>query len=97
MSDEVKIIGIEVDETITDIGKDTAKAMPAYTRWRYKVDATYLLDDGRKIPTAITGLTKPKLRGKIESTQRHIEQGAMSAVFMDGKYWGTRTRLTLFG
>lgn len=95
---ECKVIGLEVSDEMRDIGAAAAKALPPGSRTRYSREVTYSLDNGESVVSRISGLTKPKLKERIESTENNIKLGCMFATQYDhgdGPHWSLSTRYYL--
>lgn len=92
---ECKVIGVEISETMNDIGAAAAKALPPGRRVRYSREAIYKLDNGDSVKSQISGATKPKLQERVESTKNNVNLGCMFATQYDhgdGPYWSLATR-----
>lgn len=95
MSPEIKVIKVEVAESIHDIGAVASKQIPTGNRYRYYREATYTLANGVSVPSRISGLTKPKLQERIDSTKNNIALNSMFAQQYDhgsGPYWSFMTK-----
>ena len=91
MQNEIKIIQVKLSDVIKDHGKDHAKHLPAYLRFRYSSEIVYELENGQMHASSITGKTKPELKEKLARAVADAEKGCMKAIFNDGKFWGTST------
>jgi len=95
MIPEIKVVKVEVGETIHDIGKDASKQLSSINRYRFYREVVYFLENGVSIPSRITGITKPKLQQWIESTKNNIALNMMFAQQYDhgnGPYWSFLTK-----
>ena len=92
---ECKIVGVEVSDSIIDIGAAAAKALPPGRRIRYSREVIYKLDNGESVKSQVSGATKPKLQERVESTKNNVKLGCMLATQYDhgyGPYWSLSTR-----
>ena len=89
MREEPRILTVERIGEIEDIGKESARAMPAHCRYRYRQEVSYTLEDGGRTTGAITGLTKPKLNKAIDRRTENAESGSLFASIVEGKFRGT--------
>lgn len=92
---EIKIIKVEIGEQIQDIGAAASKQIPIGNRYRYFKDVNYTLENGVSVPSRLTGLTKPKLQERIDSTKNNIDRKMMFAQYYDhgaGPYWSLVTK-----
>lgn len=95
---EHKIASVDVSEEVVDIGAQESKALPPGSRYRYVTNAKYVLEDGTAIDSCLRGLTKPKLKERIESTRNNIKLGCMFAqqITSDAEtYWSLSTKFSL--
>jgi hypothetical protein len=77
MAQKVKIVGFNVENEVVDIGRELSARTPAHARYRYYVKATYIGEGGEEFPAKIRGLTKPKLKQRIDDNRRYVAQGMM--------------------
>lgn len=95
IENKLKVIAIETTGPVVDIGSDVCKSLPPGRRYRYKQSAIYTLENGEKIAGERHGMTKPKLFEEIKRFADNVSRGMVSAVYVDGKYFGLSLSITL--
>ncbi len=78
MNARIPVTAMRIVNEVCDIGKEASLRMPASNRYRYFVPVVYTGNNGQEFNGMIRGLTKPKLKERIESMEKHVAKGNVS-------------------